>query len=96
VGTRKSKLWVMTDRSRGGVGHEVNEFAPTVSKKIPNGACFSKDGFLYTVEQNRVLEYPAPLTVPGIDWDTYLISMTSAGWVCLARQTNLQENELKL
>src|SRR4051794_23599339 len=59
VGTRKSKLWVVTDRSRGGVGDEVKEFAPTLPKKIPNGACFSKDGFLYTVEQNRVLEYPA-------------------------------------
>ncbi|HVI79128.1 MAG TPA: hypothetical protein VM715_13385 [Candidatus Acidoferrum sp.] len=52
VGTRKSKLWVVTDRSRGGVGDEVKEFAPTLSKKIPNGACFSKDGFLYTIEQN--------------------------------------------
>ena len=59
VGTRKSKVWVVTDRSRGGVGDEVKEFAPTLPKKIPNGACFSKDGFLYTVEQNRVLEYPA-------------------------------------
>jgi glucose/arabinose dehydrogenase len=59
VGTRKSKIWVVTDRSRGGVGDEVKEFAPTLPKKIPNGACFSKDGFLYTIEQNRVLEYPA-------------------------------------
>ena len=46
VGTRKSKVWVVTDRSRGGVGDEVKEFAPTLPKKIPNGACFSKDGFL--------------------------------------------------
>lgn len=59
VGTRKSKVWVVTDRSRGGVGDEVKEFAPTLPKKIPNGVCFSKDGFLYTVEQNRVLEYAA-------------------------------------
>jgi glucose/arabinose dehydrogenase len=28
-------------------------------KKLPNGPCFSKDGFLYIAEQNRVLEYPA-------------------------------------
>jgi hypothetical protein len=27
VGTRKSKIWVVTDRSRGGVGDEVKEFA---------------------------------------------------------------------
>ncbi len=59
VGTRKSKIWVVTDRARGGVGDEVKEFAPTLPKKIPNGGCFSKDGFLYIVEQNRVLEYPA-------------------------------------
>ena len=59
VGTRKSKVWVVTDRARGGVGDEVKEFAPTLPKKIPNGGCFSKDGFLYIVEQNRVLEYPA-------------------------------------
>ena len=57
VGTRKSKVWVVTDRSRGGVGDEVKEFAPTLPKKIPNGVCFSKDGFLYIAEQNRVLEY---------------------------------------
>ena len=59
VGTRKSKVWVVTDRSRGGIGDEVKEFAPTLPKKIPNGPCFSKDGFLYIAEQNRVLEYPA-------------------------------------
>ena len=49
----------VTDRARGGVGDEVKEFAPTLPKKIPNGGCFSKDGFLYIAEQNRVLEYPA-------------------------------------
>ncbi len=59
VGTRKSKMWVVTDRARGGVGDEVKEFAPTLPKKIPNGGCFSKDGFLYIPEQNRVLEYAA-------------------------------------
>jgi glucose/arabinose dehydrogenase len=59
VGTRKSKVWVVTDRARGGTGDEVKEFAPTLPKKIPNGPCFSKDGFLYIAEQNRVLEYPA-------------------------------------
>ena len=59
VGTRKTKVWAVTDRSRGGVADEVKEFAPTLPKKIPNGPCFSKDGFLYIVEQNRVVEYPA-------------------------------------
>src|SRR5690349_7026351 len=59
VGTRKTKIYAITDRSRGGVADEVKEFAPTLPKKIPNGPCFSKDGFLYVVEQNRVVEYPA-------------------------------------
>lgn len=39
----------MTDRDHAGV--EVNEFAPMLAKKIPNGPCFSKDEFL--------LQYPA-------------------------------------
>ena len=59
VGTRKSKIWAVTDRSRSGVAEEVKEFAPSLPKKLPNGPCFSKDGFLYVVEQNRVLQYPA-------------------------------------
>ena len=37
VGTRKTKVWAVTDRARGGVGDEVKEFAPTLPKKIPNG-----------------------------------------------------------
>lgn len=41
------------------VGDEVKEFAPSLKKKIPNGPCFSKDGFLFIAEQNRVLMYPA-------------------------------------
>src|ERR1700683_1545817 len=61
VGTRKSKIWAVTDRSRTGAesGIEVKEFAPSLPKKLPNGPCFSKDGFLYVVEQNRVLQYAA-------------------------------------
>ncbi len=59
VGTRKTKMWAVTDRTRGGVADEVKEFAPTLPKKIPNGPCFSKDGFLFVAEQNRVVMYPA-------------------------------------
>src|SRR5262245_61176825 len=40
VGTRKAKAWVVTDRARGGVGDEVKEVAPTLTKKIPNGGGF--------------------------------------------------------
>jgi glucose/arabinose dehydrogenase len=59
VGTRKSKIYAVTDRSRSGVADDVKEFAPSIPKIDPNGACFSKDGFLYVVELNRVLQYPA-------------------------------------
>jgi glucose/arabinose dehydrogenase len=59
VGTRKTKIYAVTDRSRSGVAEEVKEFAPSIPKVLPNGPCFSKDGFLYVVEQNRVLQYPA-------------------------------------
>ena len=59
VSTRKNKLYALTDRSRSGHATEVKEFAPTVDFKNPNGICFSKDGFLYSVEQNRVLQFPA-------------------------------------
>ena len=59
VGTRKTKVYAVTDRDRNFVADDVKEFAPSLAKKIPNGPCFSKDGFLFIVEQNRVLMYPA-------------------------------------
>jgi glucose/arabinose dehydrogenase len=59
VGTRKTKVYAVTDRDRDRVADEVKVFAPSVQMEIPNGVCFTKDGFLYIVEQNRVLLYPA-------------------------------------
>ena len=59
VGTRKTKVWVVTDRDKDRVADEVKDFAPSIDFKIPNGPCFSKDGFLYIAEQNRVLMFPA-------------------------------------
>ena len=59
VGTRKSKVWSVTDRAKARVADEVKEFAPSIDFKIPNGVCFSKDGFLFIAEQNRVLVFPA-------------------------------------
>jgi len=59
VGTRKNKIYVVTDRARDFVGDDVKEFAPSLPKRVPDGLCFSKDGFLFSVEQNRVLVYPA-------------------------------------
>ena len=59
VGTRKTQIWAVTDRDRDRVADEVKQFAPSIAFAIPNGVCFSRDGFLYTVEQNRVLVFPA-------------------------------------
>ena len=59
VGTRKSKVWSVTDRAKARVADEVKEFAPSIAFKIPNGVCFSQDGFLFIAEQNRVLAFPA-------------------------------------
>lgn len=59
VGTRKTEVWSVTDRDKDRVADEVKNFAPSLPKAIPNGPCFSKDGFLYIAEQNRVLVYPA-------------------------------------
>jgi len=59
VSTRKNKIYALTDRTRSGHATEVKEFAPVVEFNNPNGVCFSRDGMLYVVEQNRVLQFPA-------------------------------------
>jgi glucose/arabinose dehydrogenase len=59
VGTRKTTLWAVTDRNSDGVADEVKSFAPGLNFKVPNGVCWTKDGFLIVVEHNRVLNFPA-------------------------------------
>ena len=59
VGTRKHKVWSVVDRDRNRVADEVKDFAPSITFDIPNGPCFSPDGFLYIAERNRVLTFPA-------------------------------------
>jgi hypothetical protein len=59
VGTRKDKVWSVVDRDRDRVADEVKDFAPSLTFDIPNGPCFSPDGFLYIAERNRVLVFPA-------------------------------------
>ncbi|MGB8818934.1 MAG: PQQ-dependent sugar dehydrogenase [Rhizobiaceae bacterium] len=59
IGTRKEKAYTMTDRNKDGVADDVKEFLPSVKMAVPNGMCFSKDGHLFVVEQNRVLWAPA-------------------------------------
>ena len=59
AGTRKDKMWSIVDRDRDRVADEVKDFAPSITFDIPNGPCFSPDGFLYIAERNRVLVFPA-------------------------------------
>lgn len=59
VGTRKTRVWAVTDRNKDRIADEVKVFAPSIDFVLPNGVCFTKDGFLYVVEQNRVLLFPA-------------------------------------
>jgi glucose/arabinose dehydrogenase len=59
VGTRKNNVYAVTDRDKDRVADEVKVFVPAIEFKIPNGVCFSRDGILYVVEQNRVLQFPA-------------------------------------
>jgi glucose/arabinose dehydrogenase len=59
VGTRKTTVWAVTDRNSDHVADEVKSFAPSLGFKVPNGVCWTKDGFLIVVEHNRVLNFPA-------------------------------------
>lgn len=59
VGTRKTKVWAVTDRTKMRVADEVKVFSPSLDFKVPNGVCFSPDGILYVAEHNRVLAFPA-------------------------------------
>ncbi|CAN5311534.1 PQQ-dependent sugar dehydrogenase [soil metagenome] len=59
VGTRKTTVWAVTDRNSDGVADEVKAFAPSLNFKVPNGVCWTQDGVLVIVEQNRVLNFPA-------------------------------------
>ena len=59
VGTRKTTVWAVTDRNSDGVADEVKPFSPSLNFKVPNGVCFTKNGFLIVVEHNRVINFPA-------------------------------------
>ncbi len=59
VGTRKSTVWSVTDRDMDNVADTVDEFSPSVKFDEPAGTCYSPDGFLFVVERNRVMMFPA-------------------------------------
>ena len=60
VGTRKTRVWAVTDRDqrpRGRRGEGLR--ALRRASACRTALCFSPDGFLYVVEHNRVLVFPA-------------------------------------
>ena len=59
VGTKKTKVWAVMDRDGDDVADEVKDFAPSLELNVPNGVAWSKDGFLFIAERNRVMMYPA-------------------------------------
>jgi len=59
VGTRKTRVWAVTNRNNGDAATEVKAFAPSLDFKNPNGVCWTPDGFLIVAEHNRVLTFPA-------------------------------------
>ena len=59
VGTKKNKVWAVMDRDRDRVADDVKDFAPSLEFDVPNGVAFSKDGFLFIAERNRLMMYPA-------------------------------------
>ena len=56
--TRKGEIWAIADRNKDRIADEVVRFAPGLLRSA-SGICFSKDGFLYAIEHNRVLIFPA-------------------------------------
>ena len=59
VGTRRGRVWAVTDRNHNFVADDVRPFAPGVEFNVANGVALSSDGGLYVAELNRVLVFPA-------------------------------------
>ena len=59
VGTRKTDVYTIMDRDHDRVADDVQPLAPPLDFAVPNGVCFSKDGFLFVVEANEILMFPA-------------------------------------
>ena len=59
VGTRKQNVYFANDRDMSNVATTVEDFSPSVKFDIPAGVCYTPDGFMYVVERNRVMMFPA-------------------------------------
>jgi glucose/arabinose dehydrogenase len=59
VGTHGPRVWVVTSAGGARTASDVRPFAPALSLRIANGVCWTGDGNLIVVEQNRVLSVQA-------------------------------------
>ncbi len=59
VGTRKQNVYFANDRDMDNVADTVEDFSPSVKFDTPAGVCYTPDGFMYVVERNRVMMFPA-------------------------------------
>lgn len=59
IGTRRTRVWMARNRDLDKVADTVEQFSPGVRFDLPNGVCSTPDGFLYVIERNRVLMFPA-------------------------------------
>jgi glucose/arabinose dehydrogenase len=57
VGTMGTKVYAVTGPAGSAGTHKVTQFAPSIRMALPNGVCFSTEGVLFVVEQNRVLSF---------------------------------------
>ena len=53
IGTRKTKIWIATDRDMDNVADTVDSYSAALKFDIPNGVCISDDGHLYVVERKN-------------------------------------------
>ncbi|MGH6822341.1 MAG: PQQ-dependent sugar dehydrogenase [Methylocella sp.] len=59
VGTMGAKVYAIAASPGSGGTPKIMKFAPSIGMELPNGVCFSKEGILFVVEQNRALSFSA-------------------------------------
>ncbi|MCI0598212.1 MAG: PQQ-dependent sugar dehydrogenase [Beijerinckiaceae bacterium] len=62
AGTLGTEVYAVVASADPASAPKVIEFAGSIRKKYPHGVCFSKDGELFVIEQNRVLSFAAAET----------------------------------
>jgi hypothetical protein len=62
VGTMGTEVYALTASLDPASPPKVMEFAGSIRKKYPHGVCFSRNGDLFVVEQNRVLSFASAET----------------------------------